>query len=110
MSRLSSFSNEPIRLREVLPGAEVSAAGDVRARGCACDSRDCRPGDVFVALAGTRADGHDFAAEAVARGAVAVIAERPLAVDAPVCVVPDSHEALGLVCQALAGRPAKRCE
>ena len=57
------------------------------------DSRQAAPGALFVALEGTRADGHDHAAEAVAAGAVAVLAGRE--VDAPCVVVPDQLEALG---------------
>src|SRR5512142_1227867 len=39
------------------------------------DSRQCTPGSVFVALAGERVDGHQFIGDALARGAIAVIAE-----------------------------------
>jgi UDP-N-acetylmuramoyl-tripeptide--D-alanyl-D-alanine ligase len=70
---------------------------DVALAGAAVDSRVARPGDLFVALRGARVDGHDFAAEAVARGAAGVLAERNLAAlagRAPVVVVPDSGEAL----------------
>jgi UDP-N-acetylmuramoyl-tripeptide--D-alanyl-D-alanine ligase len=57
------------------------------------DSRQVEPGGLFVALEGTRADGHDHAVEAVAAGAVVVLAGRE--VDAPCVVVPDQLEALG---------------
>jgi UDP-N-acetylmuramoyl-tripeptide--D-alanyl-D-alanine ligase len=61
------------------------------------DSRD--QGDLFVAIAGERQDGHDFAADAVARGAVAVLAGRPV-VDPegqplPAILVDDPVAALG---------------
>ena len=63
------------------------------------DSRAVPPGSLFVAIRGERADGHDFAAEVVAAGAVAVLSARPL-VDAagaplPCIVVDDPVEALG---------------
>ncbi len=70
---------------------------DVSLAGAAVDSRAARVGDLFVALRGARVDGHDFAAEAVARGAAAVLAERDLPVlagRAPVVIVPDSGAAL----------------
>ena len=51
--------------------------------GLASDSRRVRPGDVFFAYRGSAYDGHDFAADAVAAGAVAVVSERPLAVGVP---------------------------
>src|SRR3954453_1653824 len=50
------------------------------------DSRAIRPGGLFLALPGERVDGHDFAAAAVERGAVAVLAARE--VDGPAVVVP----------------------
>src|SRR5262245_60810405 len=96
-----------ISLREVIDGARFSGT-DVRVRGCSCDSRRVAPGDVFVAIRGAQADGHDYAHEAIARGATAIVAERPLDVDVPLCIVPDTREALGLLSQALAGRPSSR--
>jgi UDP-N-acetylmuramoyl-tripeptide--D-alanyl-D-alanine ligase len=50
------------------------------------DTRKLGPGGLFIALPGERVDGHDFAAQAVAAGAVAVLAGRE--VDAPAIVVP----------------------
>ena len=41
------------------------------------DSRDVRPGDLFVALKGERFDAHDFVAGALAQGAVAALVEQP---------------------------------
>src|SRR5207244_13065248 len=52
-------------------------------------------------------DGHEHAAEAIEQGAVAVVAERLLPVDAPQILVPDSRAALARVCQALAGNPSR---
>lgn len=56
------------------------------------DSRAVTPGGLFLALPGARADGHDFAAKAVAAGAVAVLAARPVGVPAVIVdpVAPDS--------------------
>jgi len=56
------------------------------------DSRESAPGALFAALAGTRADGHDFAAAAVAAGAAAVLASRPIGV--PALIVADVPAAL----------------
>jgi UDP-N-acetylmuramoyl-L-alanyl-D-glutamate--2,6-diaminopimelate ligase len=60
-----------------LIGADVTApagAADIEVSGVAFDSRRVRPGDVFVAIAGTKADGARFIADALARGAVAIVA------------------------------------
>lgn len=56
------------------------------------DSRRAGPGGLFAAVAGEHADGHDFAAAAVAAGAVAVLATRPVPV--PSVLVPDVPAAL----------------
>jgi UDP-N-acetylmuramoyl-L-alanyl-D-glutamate--2,6-diaminopimelate ligase len=68
--------------------------------GVSADSRKIRPGDLFVAVSGAKADGLRFALDAVAAGAVAVAAERPL--DAPLpegvpfVLVADARRALAL--------------
>jgi len=69
-----------------------------------------RPGDVFVAIRGARADGHDFLAEAVDRGAVAVVGEglpdgRTCPV--PYVVVPAARAALADVAAELNGHPSR---
>jgi UDP-N-acetylmuramoyl-tripeptide--D-alanyl-D-alanine ligase len=71
-----------------IPDTDVRVTGPV-----VQDSRDVVPGALFVAFAGERADGHDFAAAAVADGAVAVLAARPVGV--PAIVVDDVRAALG---------------
>ena len=60
-----------MRLSDLIPR---SAAEDVEIAGLASDSRDVQPGYLFAALPGTRVSGVDFIADAVARGAVAVLA------------------------------------
>ncbi|MEU6994811.1 UDP-N-acetylmuramoyl-tripeptide--D-alanyl-D-alanine ligase [Streptomyces sp. NPDC046465] len=66
------------------------------------DSREVEPGSLFVAFVGERVDGHDYAADVVAAGAVAVLAARPVGV--PAIVVDDVQAALG----ALARHVVKR--
>ena len=68
MERLSS-SASGVSLRQLLRDAQFFGADDIRVQSCTSDSRHCRPGDLFVALPGSRRDGHDFAADALARGA-----------------------------------------
>lgn len=63
------------------------------------DTRTLQPGDLFFALRGAR-DGHDFAAEALRKGAAGVVADHPLPLEGLVIVVPDTLAAL----QALAAR------
>ncbi|GLF94183.1 UDP-N-acetylmuramoyl-tripeptide--D-alanyl-D-alanine ligase [Streptomyces yaizuensis] len=66
------------------------------------DSRQVRPGALFTAFAGEHADGHDYAERAVADGAVAVLATRPVGV--PAVVVPDVTAALGALARHVVER------
>ncbi|MDH6132633.1 UDP-N-acetylmuramoyl-tripeptide--D-alanyl-D-alanine ligase [Kitasatospora sp. MAA4] len=66
------------------------------------DSRQVQPGGLFAAFAGEHVDGHDYAERAIAAGAVAVLAERPVGV--PAIVVEDAQAALGLLARAVAER------
>jgi UDP-N-acetylmuramoyl-tripeptide--D-alanyl-D-alanine ligase len=72
---------------------DVAVIGDTVVTGeVVIDSRRVGPGGLFAALAGERSDGHDFASAAVAAGAVAVLASRPVPV--PSVLVPDVPAAL----------------
>lgn len=83
--------------------------GGCRVTACTANVADIRPGDAFVAVLDDEDDGHDHAHEAVARGAAAVICERPVPVfDVPVYNVPDSRVAYGKLCQALVDNPSRR--
>lgn len=97
-----------VSLRQLTPSAQFFAARDVRVTSCCDDSRSVRSGDLFVALSGVDYDGHDFVHDAVARGAAAVLSERPLpGLPVPVCVVDNGREVHARLCQALAGNPTQ---
>lgn len=69
---------------------------DITVLKASIDSRECKPGDIFFCIPGEKVDGHDYAAMAVASGAVAVVAQKPLPeLAAPVLVVGESVRALG---------------
>ena len=93
-------------------GAKVPAgASDVDLSGVAVDSRAARPGVLFVAMKGARADGHDFAGDAVFRGARAVLSQRnpsPLPEGCPVVAVPDPLSALTALAVTLKDRAGFR--
>ena len=100
---------QPLSLRALLPGAEFSGTDDVRIGSCVCDSRRVRPGDLFAALPGSCQDGTEFIADAVARGAAAVLSQQPMpGLDVPMCRVANARDAFGRICQALAGNPSFR--
>lgn len=57
-------------------------------------SGDAGPGALFFCVKGFAADGHDFAVDAVSRGAVALVSERPLGLGVPEFIVPDVRAAM----------------
>jgi UDP-N-acetylmuramoyl-L-alanyl-D-glutamate--2,6-diaminopimelate ligase len=99
-----------MRLRVLLDGlgaVTVEGSADPDVHGVSADSRRVAPGDVFFALAGQATDGRRHVAEAVARGAVAVVADG--AVDAPDVVRIDCaapRRLLAHVAARLAGDPS----
>lgn len=97
-----------ISLRETLGPVSFVSSGDVTAADFCCDSRNLRPGDVFVAIPGASVDGHRFVESAAAAGAAAVIVERPNPrISIPQCVVPDVRAAYSRICMAQLGHPEK---
>ena len=94
---------KPTRLSQLADFCQARLDGDdIEVEAVAIDSRSLRPGALFIALRGDRFDGHEFAAEAVANGAVAVLCERPLSLPAPQLVVNDSRDALGRIAAGIA--------
>ena len=87
------------QLAEAVAGELVGVDAAVVVDAVAIDSRQAAHGSLFVAIAGNRVDGHDFAEAAVDSGAVAVLAARPLTgsrgQDLPCIVVDDPVLALG---------------
>ncbi len=96
-----------VSLARLLPHGRFIACDDILAAAVQDDADRCRPGDVFVARLTARGDGHDAVSRALARGAMAVIAERLVPTDGVgLCLVPDSDFALARLAQALAGEPS----
>src|SRR5512133_496395 len=88
-------------------GARGDAGGDPEIVRVTGDSRAVVPGSVFFALPGAAHDGHDFAAEAARRGAVAIVAERAVAcAPAALLLAPSSRRAMALAAANFHGRPA----
>ena len=93
------------RLAAALGAVEVVGRAPVEVRDLAYDTRDVVSGSLFVCVPGARADGHDFAREAVSAGAVAVVVERPLDVPVPQVVVADARAAMAPAADEFFGRP-----
>ncbi|MDQ4019273.1 MAG: Mur ligase family protein, partial [Actinomycetota bacterium] len=90
--------------------ARTLNAAPVDVTDIAYDARRVTPGALFCCVPGLRRDGHDFAPDAVARGAVALIAERPLALEVPQLLVADAREAVGRAADAFFGSPTRELE
>lgn len=71
-------------------------------------SGDATPGALFFAIPGARLDGHDYAAEAVLKGATALVVEHVLPLEVTQVVVPSVRAAMGPISAAFHGRPAER--
>jgi UDP-N-acetylmuramoyl-L-alanyl-D-glutamate--2,6-diaminopimelate ligase len=89
------------------PSAQVS--------GLAYDSRDVGPGTAFFCVRGGRADGHDHAAEAAARGAACLVVEHELELPTgtppvPQIIVADARAAMAPAADAFFGRPTLELE
>lgn len=97
-------------LIRALAPSEVAGAAPVDVVDLAHDTRRVGPGALFFCVPGARADGHDLAWEAIERGAVAVVVERPLEVSVPQLVVPDARAAMAVAADAFFGEPTKQLE
>jgi UDP-N-acetylmuramoyl-L-alanyl-D-glutamate--2,6-diaminopimelate ligase len=85
-----------------VPSAEVTAL--------AYDNRKVAPGTVFFCVPGFTRDGHDFAADAIARGATALVVERPLGLGVPEVLVTDVRAAMAPAAARLYGDPTATLE
>ncbi|CAI6020118.1 UDP-N-acetylmuramoyl-L-alanyl-D-glutamate--2,6-diaminopimelate ligase [Cohnella sp. JJ-181] len=77
-------------------------------RGIESDSRAVEAGQLFFCLPGHRVDGHDFAPQALERGAAALVVSRELPLPAPQLVVPDVRRALAVLADSWYGHPSRK--
>lgn len=97
-----------IFLREVLPHCQIFGADNIQVRSCCHDWNLVQPGDLYVAKVGMEKDGHDHIRMAAKKGASAILSERFVVSDVPVCLVDDTREAYGQICQKLVGNPTDK--
>ncbi|MBT9371033.1 UDP-N-acetylmuramoyl-L-alanyl-D-glutamate--2,6-diaminopimelate ligase [Rhizobium sp. CSW-27] len=81
----------------------MGEAGALDVTGLTADSRTVKPGSLFVAVAGSKADGAAYVADAEARGAVAVVSSHPVAASVPVLVVSEPRRFLALAASRFHG-------
>ncbi|MDR0743363.1 MAG: UDP-N-acetylmuramoyl-L-alanyl-D-glutamate--2,6-diaminopimelate ligase [Tannerella sp.] len=104
---------------------DIAGENDPELTGVYSDSRQAKPGSLFVAVKGTLVDGHDYIGKAIEQGAVAIVCEQGAALirdhaagedpasgtgdkDIVILTVPDSAEALGRIASAWYGEPSAR--
>jgi UDP-N-acetylmuramoyl-L-alanyl-D-glutamate--2,6-diaminopimelate ligase len=102
-------------LRDLIAGAgSVEGSPDtdlgVDVTGLAYRSDSVFAGDLFFCVPGLKSDGHDFAGDAVSRGAAALVCERPLGLGVPEFVVTDVRAAMPLLAASFYEHPAKELE
>jgi UDP-N-acetylmuramoyl-L-alanyl-D-glutamate--2,6-diaminopimelate ligase len=96
------------RLIAALAPTDVVGGAAVEIRELAYDAREVPSGALFFCIPGANADGHEFAADAVERGATALVVERRLDVDVPQLVVPDVRGAMPRAAVEFFGDPTAR--
>jgi UDP-N-acetylmuramyl-tripeptide synthetase len=111
------MTNRVVSLRDLLARlpASTQTVGDLDRRilSLTIDSRKATDGALFIALRGTRHDGHDFVEQAAASGAAAIVAEAghvPPPAGATVLYVPDSRRALSALAAAFFDDPSRRLD
>src|SRR6201989_47535 len=83
----------------------LGAGPDVEITGLAYDNRQVQPGTLFFCVPGFTRDGHDFAPDAVARGAAALVVCRPLGLGVPEVQVEDMRAAMAQAAARFHGDP-----
>jgi UDP-N-acetylmuramoyl-L-alanyl-D-glutamate--2,6-diaminopimelate ligase len=101
-----------LRLADLLPGETPGASGplgNIEIGGIQLDSRAVRPGDLFIAVKGGQADGHDYLEVAARAGAAAALVEREIPnPPLPVLKVPSTAKAIPRAAVTLYGDPSSK--
>ncbi len=98
-----------MQLRHLIPNARLGA-GDLEITGLAYDNRAVEPGTLFFCVPGFTRDGHAFAPDAIARGAAALVVERPLNLGVPEARVASVRAAMAPAAAAFYGDPTARLQ
>jgi len=96
-------------LLEALPSKKIFGETDFDIRKIEYDSRKINPGDLFVAIAGFKEDGHEYIHSALENGAIGVVAQKDGDYEPKVkVIVPDTREALALLACKFFDSPSKK--
>ena len=83
---------------------------DIEINGIKINSKDVKPGDLFICTMGVNADRHDFVLDAINNGAVAIVASKEINVDIPVVYVEDTNKELPKLCKRFYDNPDDKLE
>ncbi len=92
---------------EADPGSLPPESAGRQVTGIYCRSDQVKPGGLFVAIEGFAADGHDYAPDAVARGALAVVCRKALELEVPTIRVSNPRQALAELAACFYGHPSR---
>ena len=105
MGRLMQALQHETKDGDLVPKAPLSP--DLEIEALFYRAQDVTPGGLFVGIKGFTADGHDFIDQAVERGALVVVCERPVATRAAALVVRDTRRALAALAAEFYGHPSR---
>lgn len=95
------------RLLQSLPFIEAPEEND-EIIGISNNHQKVEKGHLFICIKGHSFDGHNFAEEAINKGAVAIVAERPLQLEVPVILVKDTKKAMAILADAFYHHPTQK--
>ncbi len=97
-----------VSMRHLFPTASFVGCADARVRDVYCSSSEVIPGSMFAALPGTNRHGREFIVDAIQRGAISLLLDRPIAnCILPQCIVPSVREAYARLCHCLYADPTR---
>jgi UDP-N-acetylmuramoyl-L-alanyl-D-glutamate--2,6-diaminopimelate ligase len=110
---MALVESRPIELKvlaQAMRATRVVHPAPVDVTDLAYDARRVTPGALFVCVPGLKADGHEFASDAVGNGAAALVVERELDLPVPQAVVNDAREAMALAADAFFLHPTRELQ
>ncbi len=110
--RLSMLLSEYAARYSASPSLRIQSAArkqdDFSVENVGCDSGSVKDGWMFCCMRGERRDGHDFAEEALGRGASVLLTERPLSLDIPQIISSDVRKDMGRLASIVYGNPSEK--
>ena len=95
-------------LASTLTIKHIIGSVDIRVSGIQTDSRKVTEGDLFICLPGHTVDGHNYAQQAMEKGAAALVVDHQLNIDLPQIIVKDCRYAMAVLADAFFGSPSKQ--